>query len=405
MIQVGQFMDIHQLHQQGHSIRAIAEMTGLARNTIRRVLRGQHSLKRQDSPRSSKLDDFKDYVRTRYQEVRLSAVRLLEEIQPMGYTGSIATLRRFLATLKGDDQRRARRTVRFETAAGQQAQADWASCGRLPNAEGQHYPVYAFTMVLSFSRMLYVRFVDSMKLPVLIDCHQQAFAYFNGWPQSILYDNMKQIRSGPGQLNERFVDFSRHHGFAVKTHRAYRPRTKGKVERVVDYLKGNFLAGRTFSDLDDLNAQGQHWLENIANVRVHATTGRRPIDLFAQEGLTPYASLPPYTFVDPVSRKVNSEAMVHFQGSRYSVPPKYSGETVWVQARGGHIEVASGDVVIAQHRQAANKGQSIVADEHLRELWKVTLAQAPEVPPASLQHSAPGAVQQVPLSCYEEVCR
>lgn len=83
---------------------------------------------------------------------------------------------------------------------------------------------------------------------------------------------MKQVRVAPGKLNEASMDFAAHHDFAVKTCRAYRPRTKGKVERPVEYLKDNFLAGRTFQSLDDLNAQVQHWLDRTANVRVHATT-------------------------------------------------------------------------------------------------------------------------------------
>lgn len=87
MIKVDQFMDIRELRQQGHSIRDIARLTGLSRNTVRKVLRGQHPMKMKASSRSSLLDPFKDYVRGRFEEHGLSAVRLLEEIRPMGYTG------------------------------------------------------------------------------------------------------------------------------------------------------------------------------------------------------------------------------------------------------------------------------------------------------------------------------
>jgi transposase len=165
--------------------------------------------------------------------------------------------------------------------------------------------------------MLFVRFTSSMNLAALIDCHRQAFAYLGGWPRAILYDNMKQVRLGPGRWNEAFLDFARHYGFTPKTHRPYRPRTKGKVERMVDYVKDNFLLGRTFADLDDLNGRGRAWLEQTANVRVHATTQRRPVDLWPQEGLTPAGSVPEYRFLDPVRRTVSFEALVHFGGSRY----------------------------------------------------------------------------------------
>src|SRR5438105_15662500 len=98
---------------------------------------------------------------------------------------------------------------------------------------------------------------------------------------------MKQVRLGRDEWNPLFLDFANHYGFTPKTHRAYRPRTKGKVERAVDYVKDGFLLGRSFTDLEDLNARALAWLAETANVRVHATTGRRPADLLADDGLTP----------------------------------------------------------------------------------------------------------------------
>lgn len=184
-------------------------------------------------------------------------------------------------------------TVRFETPPGQQAQADGAYCGRFTTPDGKPLSIYAFVMVLSYSRQLFVRFTTSMRLPELIACHQEAFQFFRGWSQTILYDNMKQVKLGPGQWNDAFLDFARHYGFTPKTHRIRRPRTKGKVERMVDYVKDNFLAGRVFHGLDDLNTQVRRWLDDVANVRLHATTQARPVDLFAQEQLTSLTSVAP----------------------------------------------------------------------------------------------------------------
>lgn len=191
-------MDIRDLARQGHSTRAIARLTGLSRNTVRKVLRGEHDPTRKDTPRASKIDPFKDYLRGRRAEHPLSAVRLLEEIRPIGYDGSVITLRRFLASLDEGARRREKLTVRFETPPGRQAQADWAHAGRVADAQGRPRPVYAFTFVLSYSRMLYVRSTTSMNLASLIDCHQRAFDYLGGWPQTILYDNMKRSASAPG---------------------------------------------------------------------------------------------------------------------------------------------------------------------------------------------------------------
>jgi transposase InsO family protein len=321
----------------------------------------------------------------------------------MGYTGLLPTLRRFLATLQHATTAHRRLTVRFETPPGQQAQADWAYAGKLDDASGQPRSVYIFTFVLGYSRMLFVRFTTSMNLATLIDCHQQAFVYLGGWPRVILYDNMKQVKLGPGRWNETFLDFARHYGFTPKTHRAYRPRTKGKVERMVDYIKDNLLMVRTFADLDNLNGQGRGWLDQTANVRVHSTTQQRPVDLWLQEGLTPVGSVTEYRFLDPVRRTVSFEAMVHYQGSRYSVPPAYAGQVVEVASCGGQIVIRTADTVIAEHRQAARPGQCIVAREHLAELWKITCEQVkPPSDKPRLLIAAPD-VLRVDLRSFEEV--
>ncbi len=125
-----------------------------------------------------------------------------------------------------------------------------------------------------------------MHLKSLVRCHQQAFDYCGGWPRSILYDNMKQVRLDAKSWNPHFMDFADHYGIVAKTHRPYRPRTKGKVERMVRYVKDNLLNGRSFADLEDLNAQALIWLEQTANRRVHQTTGQRPRDLLQREQLT-----------------------------------------------------------------------------------------------------------------------
>lgn len=405
MIGVDRVLDVHDLKRQGHSIHAIADMTGLARNTVRKILRGQHTTPRKTTPRTTKIDPFKDYLRQRRADYRLSAIRLLDEIRPMGYTGSIVTLRRFLATLTQSEQRAKRVTVRFETPPGRQAQADWAFAGKLPDTTGVLRNVYVFTFVLSFSRVLFIRCTHAMDLPSLVDCHRHAFAELGGWPQEILYDNMKQVRIGPGRFNEAFLDFARHYGFVPKTHRPYRPRTKGKVERAVDYVKDNFLLGRTFIDLEDLNTQARIWLANTANVRIHATTKKRPIDLLTHETLTPIDTVPAYQFLDPVRRIVNFESMVQFRGSRYSVPPAFAGQPVEVNALGGQIVVRVGDTIIAEHQQATRSGQCVVAREHIEELWKITAERIQPPPEAIRSRTGEPAVRQVNLRIFEEVSR
>ena len=406
MISWKEHMTIKALAAEGLSRCEIARVTGHARETVKKVLDGAHAMQISRASPGSLLDPYKDHVRERFERYQLSAVRLIDEIRPMGYTGSVVTLRRFLKDLRGPVERSKTVTLRYETPPGLQAQADWTECGRFEFAEGRKLTVYAFLMVLGYSRQMFVQFTTSMKMAELIACHQAAFAYFGGWPRKVLYDNMKQIRIRPGKLNEMFLDFANHHGFVVDTHRPYRPRTKGKVERPVDYLKDNFLAGRTFASLDDLNAQGRHWLEHVANVRLHGTTHERPVDRFTQEGLTPVTTMPAYRFNLPVGRIVSREAMVHYQGSRYSVPPAFAGRNVQVTSEGGALRIVAGAELIAEHRKAARSGQSIMARDHLAELWKLTHEQiaAPRLDERERWHlRLKDEVEAVPLSVYEQV--
>jgi transposase len=404
VLKLEEWMDIRSLHKEGHAIKAIARMTGRSRNTIRRVLRDAGFIGFHKPPRVSCLDSYKPYLRQRYEECALSAVRLLPEIQAMGYTGSIATVRRYLHSLKPEQERLRKLTVRFETPPGKQSQVDWAYCGRFPDPAGHLLPVYVFVLVLGFSRMLYVEFTSSMKLPTLLRCHLNAFDFLGGWTHEILYDNMKQIRLGPGELHPWFVDFAAHYGFAIKTHRVRRPRTKGKVERMVHYVKDAFLNGRSFSDLADLNAQGRHWLTHTANGRIHATTGQRPLDLWKQEQLTALDSAARYPVCEFVSRQAGFDGFVRFQRSRYSLPPEYAGQTVLIGQREQHIVIRSRELIIAEHRPAQKAGETVADPTHVAALWKLSLHQA-KTPPPRWQLTFDQQVQTTPLTAYQEASR
>lgn len=402
MVKVEEWMDIRALHREGHSIKQIACLTGRSRNTIRKTLRQKLPQQVITRRRSSKLDTFKDYIRERVESCGLSAVRLVEEVKAMGYTGSVRTLRRFVMKLDPTGRWDKRKTVRFETPPGKQAQADWAYCGRFADTTGKMVPVYVFVMVLGWSRMMYVEFTTSMRLPVLIRCHLAAFRFFGGWPLEILYDNMKQVRLGPDRWTPLFVDFASHYGLVAKTHRIRRPRTKGKVERMVDYIKDNFLTGRTFAGLDDLNAQGMHWLEHVANSRVHGTTGVRPMERWPGEGLIAYESITEYRIDDSVQRKASWEGYVRFGGSRYSVPPEIAGKQVLVGPRDNRIVIRCGEMIVA-HPLADRRGAIVANPEHIAAMWTLTLGRSEGqlLERWNVRFDAP--VAKASLAAFEEV--
>ncbi|MEQ1756512.1 MAG: hypothetical protein ABL973_20520 [Micropepsaceae bacterium] len=146
-------MDIKSLAASGISGREIARRTGHARDTIRKVLKGEHKMRVERRRQGSMLDPFKDHVRERFERYQLSAVRLLDEIRPMGYRGSIITLRRYLKDLREPTERKKRVTVRFETLPGRQSQAGWTDCGRFDIGERRRLGVHAFVIVRIWSEI------------------------------------------------------------------------------------------------------------------------------------------------------------------------------------------------------------------------------------------------------------
>lgn len=177
---------------------------------------------------------------------------------------------------------------------------------------------------------------------------------------------------------------------------------KGKVERMVDYVKGSFLNGRRFVDLDDLNAQGLDWLGRVANVRIHATTGRRPVDLLESENLTRVGSISPYRISERAIRKVDTSGFVRWRGSRYSVPPAESGRRVLISQGDHQITIKSKDLIVAEHIAANKAGATVTAEEHVAELWKLSL-EKPARPTRRWDVTFEPTVAQVPLANYEEV--
>lgn len=131
-----QFMNIRFLQKQGHPLRQITRMTGHSRNTVRKLLRTKTAPTPAPRVGGSQLDPHRDSSTERWQAHRLSAVRLLAEIQPRGFNGSVKIVRRFLAQLQASHRTDPRLTVRFETPPGEQAQCDWAEVGRYPQPDG-----------------------------------------------------------------------------------------------------------------------------------------------------------------------------------------------------------------------------------------------------------------------------
>ncbi|MCL6576913.1 IS21 family transposase [Kyrpidia sp.] len=404
MIQNGEFYMIHEMRRRGMSITQIAEELGRDRKTIRKWLEKKEPEKYiRKEQRPSKLDPFKEYIQQRMEEGCVNARVILEEIRARGYTGGITMLRLFMQPLR--PVVRSKATVRFETEPGYQAQVDWGqfSVQWLERTKR----LYAFVMVLGYSRMMYLEFTEDEKLETLIGCHLRAFNYFNGRTDVILYDNMKTVVAGSDEQghpiwNERFARFADHHGFLLKRCQPYRARTKGKVENGIGYVRKNLWPRiREFRGLDDLNQQARWWLDHVANIRVHGTTWARPVDRWPEERLKPLNPIP-FEQVDRHSRKVSTDCLVSFEASRYSVPFPFVGQTVQIQdERNGKIRIYSGETLIAEHVKATGKGEVIIDKKHFEGLVSAGEGRVPIPKPKLVLRPAPEVVERN-LSVYEQ---
>jgi transposase len=231
MLQTMEVVMIQQLAEQGRKIAQIAHQVGVDRKTVRRVLAAEATAKPSGRAKPSVLDPYKKFLRRRLEEADFTAQRLFQDIQQQGYPGSYVLVRRFVAPLRAVQAQQA--VVRFETLPAQQAQVDWAGrFGKLV-VDGVRQTVSCFTMVLGFSRYLYLEFTTSRNLVNFLGCHQRGFEYFGGVPQEVLYDNLKTAVlshvDGVVEWQPVFADFAGCYGFRPRACRPYRPETKEKV--------------------------------------------------------------------------------------------------------------------------------------------------------------------------------
>lgn len=238
---------------------------------------------------------------------------------------------------------------------------DWGIFQYL-DRQGQLHKVAVFVMILGYSRAKYIEFVSRCNLRSMGRCMLNAFRYFGGGPREVLTDNMKTVVAGreAGKViwNPRFSDFAVEMGFIPKVCRVRAPQTKGKVERLVRYVKENFFPGRSFVDLEDLNRQATAWCKSVDSKR-HGTTCEVPAQQLTQEEWLP---LPPQETQDRYrweTRAVTKDGLVSFDGVRYGVPWQYSGKEVQVRVLNGQLEIYDGDVLLVKHQLQYRTGRIV----------------------------------------------
>jgi transposase len=409
MVNLEAWMQLHELYQRGLSQSQIARQLGLDRKTVRKYLRPPPQGYPPRPRRVAKVDPYRSYLRERWEQGVHNARKLWGEIQQRGYPGGYTQVRRLLAAWRAEEQERA--FVRFETHPGEQSQLDWAHFGNW-----QGHRLYLFALTLGYSRMRYIEFTQRQDLETLLTCLVHAFHYLGGVTEVILTDNMKSVvldRAGEQvRWHPKFLDFASYYGFLPRACHPYRPETKGKVERTIGFVRGNFWPGLTFSSLADLNRQGWAWMEAV-NHQPHSTTREVPYERLKRENLRSIAAQPDYDTSYVSYRQVQKDCLFSYRGNHYSVPHRYAGKAVVVKepVGGEVIRVCYQQEQIAAHRLATGKGTLVIAPEHYHGLPRRPRGRPTAAAPPRQLTPGPGVgrhrpvpeVEVRPLWIYEEV--
>lgn len=400
MIRSGLILMIKNSAAKGKSVRQISQEIGVSENTVRKYMTQPaklHGLKGRTKP--SKLDPYKPTLQELMGQGIFNCVVLLRRIQALGYDGSLTILKDYVHPFR--PARSVPAVQRYETKPGKQAQMDWGIC-QFEDTAGNLHHIPAFVMVLSSSRVKYLEFTTRCDLRSMERCMLNAFRYFGGVPEEVLTDNMKTVvdhrEAGNVIWNPQFADFAAEIGFLPKVCKVRKPQTKGKVERLVRHIKDNFIPGRQFENLEDLNRQAVEWCRQIDS-KPHSTTGRIPLQALAEELLLPLPEQCVQERYRWENRKVTREGLVSFDGILYGVPWQYSGKEVQVRLHNDSVEIHYGETVIAKH-PARHGGSKIL---YLAGQYKGLTEKNGIAIPSRIAHLQTPQVEQRSLSFYDQL--
>ncbi|MEI8122859.1 MAG: IS21 family transposase [bacterium] len=331
--------------------------------------------RKKEENRPSLLDPFKSDVARWLEQHPFSVRQLLYRLREQGYTGGESILCEFVRKVR-PRRKEAFLTLHFEP--GECAQVDWGYAGTVAVGSTRRRLSF-FVMVLCYSRKLYVEFTLGETVEQFLTCHTNAFDYFGGCPVRVMVDNLKSAvlshpRGQPAVYNPRYLDFAQFHGFKVSACNPHAPHEKGRVENAVGYVKKNFLNGLPLTQFASVNPAARCWLEEVANVRMHAVTRKKPNELFALEKPA-LLSLPTVHYDAGAVRtiSVNRRFRVHYDGNRYSVPAEYAGTKLVLRAYPERISVFHQDKLIAEHVRSYDRGQDFENADHVRILLEQRL--------------------------------
>lgn len=398
---------IVRLHQLGWGTKRIARELGIARNTVKHYVRegGWTPYKKPERPKS--LDELDDWLREQFRKHRGNAVVVRRELlREHDIAVTLRTVQRAVEPFRQELVAEAKATVRFETRPGRQLQVDFGQVTVMIG--GRKTRVHLAVMTLGYSRRLFVCAWPCERQAQWLRSFELAFEHFGGVPAELLMDNPRALvlRHDPQTREVTFhptlLAFCKHWGIEPKACAPYRARTKGKTERSVGYVKRNAIAGYEFESWEALETHLVWWMREVADIRVHGTTGERPIDRFVAEAdaLQPLASRPSFQRRRTLQRRVQSDCCVEVDTNRYSVPYIHLGKEVLVEVLGDRLEVRFAGDLLAEHEVVRGRGEWVIDSRHLD-----GVVRGPDEPSPQRQLLSRSDEPELlrPLSVYEDL--
>jgi transposase len=359
-------------HAEKWRVGTLARQLGVHHSTVRRVLAQAGVAEARYPSRPSQVDAYLPFMlQTLERYPSLPASRLWAMVVERGYPGGEDHFRSIVARLR--PKRPAEAYLRLRTLPGEQAQVDWADFGKVKVGSAERR-LAGFVMVLSYSRMLFLRFFWDQRMPNFLRAHAEAFARFGGVPRVLLYDNLRSAvlerRGDAIRFNPELLRFAAHYRYEPRPVAKARGNEKGRVERAIRYVRDNFFAARTWLDLGDLNRQADAWSLGAAAKRACPEDRAREVrEVFDEErgALLPRPEHD-YPVHERVEVSVGRTPYVRFDRNDYSVPHTLVRSTLSVVATPNEVRVLHGGAVVARHERSYDKGQQLEQPEHLEAL-------------------------------------
>lgn len=373
MIDRRTIFEIHRLLDAGLSQREIANRLRISRPSVQKYLVSPEKVNVSNRKGASKLDPFKNTIDGFLKEEPfVKAPVVLQRLQEKGFDGQITIVRNYLRSIR-DNHKPKEAFIRFESKPGEQIQVDWGELGSIQYGNTRR-KVYVLAMTECHSRMIYVQFMHRQNQASLHLAIMNGFIFFGGTPKMLVVDNMltavteryeKIIR-----FNAAFLDFLRPLHIEPYACNIRSPHEKGKIEKVIGYIKSNFWPLRKYIDITDVQRQGNQWRDVVANVRTHETTGEKPSERMQRDKLRPLPDVLP-DLRETQNLKVYKDFSVKFDANSYTVPPRMVGKYVCLKADQKIVTIYYKENKIATHFRCWERKKRIEIPAHNEQVKKL----------------------------------